>query len=59
MSLPEPSNEQKLTYIYQTLKAQESRRKRHIFMKILKWMLLIALLYLGYTYRAVITEKTY
>jgi hypothetical protein len=27
-SLPDPSNEQKLTYIYQVLKAQEARRKR-------------------------------
>ncbi len=47
--LQEPNNEQKLTYIYETLKEQESRRKRHIFYKFLKWLIIAGLAYLVLT----------
>jgi hypothetical protein len=59
MSLPELSNEQKLTYIYQTLKTQEHRRKRRIVMNVLKWILLLSILYFAYAYRALIFERTF
>lgn len=47
--LQEPNNEQKLTYIYETLKDQESRRKRQMFYKFLKWLILGGLAYLVIT----------
>ena len=47
--LQEPNNEQKLTYIYEMLKDQESRRKRHVFYKFLKWIVLGWLAYLVIT----------
>jgi hypothetical protein len=59
MSLPEPSNEQKLTYIYQTLKAQEARRKRTMFMKTLKWILYISIIYFLYTYQEYVINTVY
>lgn len=43
--LPDLSNEQKLTYIYHTLKDQESRRKRAAWYKTLKWLLILAIIY--------------
>lgn len=58
-SLPEPSNEQKLTYIYQVLKAQESRRRRKTLIGLLKWAILIALLTFIYIYRYQIIDQTY
>ena len=47
--LQEPNNEQKLTYIYEMLKDQESRRKRHVFYKFLKWLIIAWLAYLVIT----------
>ena len=57
-NLPEPSNEQKLTYIYQTLKAQETRRKRKHLMGFFKWPLLLSIFFFAYIYRVEIFEKT-
>lgn len=58
-SLPEPSNEQKLTYIYQVMKAQESRRKRKIYTGVFKWIILIGLLSFIWVYRYQIIDQTY
>jgi hypothetical protein len=52
--LQEPNNEQKLTYIYETLKEQESRRKRQMFYKFLKWLIIGWLAYLVITNPSVI-----
>lgn len=38
--LPELSNEQKLTYIYHTLKAEESRRTRAKWYRFFKWLII-------------------
>ena len=58
-SLPEPSNEQKLTYIYQVMKSQESRRKRKAWMWFLKFVLFIALVTYIYVYRYQVIDRTY
>jgi hypothetical protein len=55
----EVSNEQKLTYIYETLKAEEQRRKHRRWLRVLKWILLISVAYLVFTYKAIIMEKSY
>lgn len=55
--LPELSNEQKLTYIYHTLQAQESRRKRAAFYRFLKWLVVIGCVYLIATYPKEIFSK--
>ncbi len=47
--LQEPNNEQKLTYIYQSLKDQDSRRIRAIWYKALKWVIILGLAYLALT----------
>ncbi len=47
--IQEPNNEQKLTYIYNTLKDQESRRIRAIWYKFSKWTIYIGIIYLVVT----------
>lgn len=44
--LQDPNPEQKLNYIYETLRDMESRRKRNIFYRFLKWVIIIGLAYL-------------
>lgn len=58
MSLPDISNEQKLTYIYQTLKAQETRRKRKAWFWILKWVLIVSFIMIAYSYREWIFDRS-
>ncbi|GAB0174191.1 MAG: hypothetical protein HHAS10_00700 [Candidatus Altimarinota bacterium] len=58
-TLPEPSNEQKLTYIYNVLKAQENRRKRKVFMGVMKFLLIISVVALAYMYRSQLMENSY
>lgn len=58
-TLPEPSNEQKLTYVYKVMKAQEDRRKRKVVGLILKWILFIALVTFIYIYRYQVIDRTY
>jgi hypothetical protein len=55
--LPDLSNEQKLTYIYHTLKDQESRRKRTMVYRLFKWLILVGIVYLIVTYPAQIFGK--
>ena len=57
MSLPEISNEQKLTYIYHTLKDQESRRRRALWYRVLKWMIVLGIVYVIATYPGYIFTK--
>ncbi len=57
MSLPEISNEQKLTYIYYTLKDQESRRKRAIWYRLFKWMIVLGIVYVIVMYPGYIFTK--
>ncbi len=38
--LQDPNPEQKLNYIYETLRDMESRRKRHAFYRFLKWAII-------------------
>lgn len=44
--LQDPNPEQKLNYIYETLRDMESRRKRHAFYRFLKWVIIAWLAYL-------------
>jgi hypothetical protein len=57
MSLPEISNEQKLTYIYYTLKNQEARHRRAMWYRIFKWMIVLAIVYILATYPGYVFTK--
>jgi hypothetical protein len=58
-TLPEPSNEQKLTFIYQVLKEQESRRKRKAYATFFKWIIFIGLVAFIYVNRYQVIDQTY
>ncbi len=57
MALQEPNNEQKLSFIYNTLKDQEIRRVRAIWYKFSKWTIYLGLIYLAVTNSALIIGK--
>lgn len=57
MPLPEISNEQKLTYIYHSLKAQEARRKRAAWFRGLKWIIVLGIVYFIVSYPGYIFTK--
>lgn len=58
-TLPEPSNEQKLTFIYQVLKEQEGRRKRKAYATFFKWVIFIGLVTFIYVNRYQVIDQTY
>ncbi len=57
--LPDLSNEQKLTYMYHTLKDQESRHRRAVRYKFFKWLIIAWLISLFYMYPGVILGKIF
>lgn len=57
--LPDLSNEQKLTFMYHTLKNQESRHKRAMWYRFFKWLIIIGVIALLYTYPGQILGKVF
>lgn len=54
--LTELTNEQKLNEIYDILKVQESRRKRTVFYKFLKWGVILWVVYFAFTHQDLVFD---